>query len=400
MVNYQWNGCITLEEWKQITKSKCQIQENKIIQPEFTDIEELIKMLPHLSQENQKEMMKKKSLELKAYARHLESQKNKDANAYLMYLKILPFLPKDENTFAHISEIFDRTIFPNGIQDGGLYVISGIPGGGKTAICCMLTACQISGNNPFLSQSKTYPCRPVVYVSLEQEKQEIEMRIMSTLSALNHVEKAVSFSNLLNGKGWENPHDYQTAFLLFQMFQENLEVISCDEVGYNPNVITLLNKIENTAKKCDCTPLTIIDQYVNIDGTGDNVSNDVVMQIKNFAQRTKIPIIVQTQLTKQSIVSAFGKDGTLNNAKLNGASLVGTSSLNQQAIGTIILSETGKESIMFGERAKLVDINVKKMRYGSDTGCRMWYIGAYNLFLDYEEKRGRKKDEKSDIKGE
>ncbi|MCR0613024.1 AAA family ATPase [[Clostridium] innocuum] len=389
-MNEFYNYCptVSISEWRQITQSRNHVKQidKKSTDRDVSNMENLIKLLPKLSKGNQKTLLDEKGKELQDYIQYLESVNDTDISARAEYLKILPFLPKPKNSCTHVADVFDEMIFPNGIMDGGLYVISGIPGGGKTAFCCMLSACLISGNNPFLTKDEIFPSRPVIYVSLEQDRQEIEMRIVSTLSALNDVTKAVAFSDLLSGKGWENPYDVEMAIRLFSLHQKRLSIITCRNIGYRPNISSLLENIEQKAQKFDDIPLVVIDQYVNIDGTDDNVSSDVVMHIKNFAQRTKMPVFVQTQLTKQSLISSTGKEGKVNGAKLTGSSLVGTSSINQQSIGTLILSDAGEECVLYGQRAKLIDINVCKMRYGSDKGCTMWYIGAWNLFVDSEKK--------------
>ena len=112
------------------------------------------------------------------------SENQENINAYLDDLKMGHTLRSRKKLFmmqnlfsqnsisAGISCNFDATLFPNGFMNGELTVLSGVSGGGKTALSIMITSILIGGYNRFLENPEHFT-NPVIYVSLEQPKHQI-----------------------------------------------------------------------------------------------------------------------------------------------------------------------------------------------------------------------------------
>ena len=110
-----------------------------------------------------------------------------------------------------------------------IYTITAVSGGGKTALCSMLTACAITGVNPFKGRNKFKPKR-VIYISLEQSREQIIGRIISTISALNNLDNCVPFSEIV-AKRISGVHKQalKTACTLFDVFKDRLKVITSSD---------------------------------------------------------------------------------------------------------------------------------------------------------------------------
>ena len=83
----------------------------------------------------------------------------------------------DNSINCPISEQFQDTFLKTGFMRQELYVLSGISGGGKTALGILITAVLCGGYNSFLS-NPTLKKVPVIYVSLEQTKTQIKARLI------------------------------------------------------------------------------------------------------------------------------------------------------------------------------------------------------------------------------
>lgn len=286
----------------------------------------------------------------------------------------------------HISDLFDQTFFPRGIMDGELYVITGTSGGGKTAFCCMLTACSISGFNPYLTTS-IFESRPVIYVSLEQPKDQIKGRIMSTLSALNNLDESVPYVDIFTGY-YQSKSAMKTAFTLFSFFQKNLRVFDLSDFDSN-RIEDILIKVNNEIENANSNPILIVDQYVNIANTSNPTNEEVIMAIKNFAREKNVPVFLQTQMSKEAVNSATDKNGEIQSHKFSGGSLRGTSGLEFQATAIFVITKSKQEKKVGNKTAYLTKISTVKNRMGANATHDFLFVAECNLFIDHEEKRGR-----------
>ena len=337
---------------------------------------------------------KESSFNLQEQYKQLAEAKDKTSEEWQLYYTLKQLQVEAQGSKTLISENFDNILFSECLFNGELYTVTGISGGGKTAFCCMLAACLISGQNNHLKKAKKMKSRPVIYVSLEQKAQQIYDRITSTLAALFDIENAIPFANLVAGQGYK-ADDLRFACELMSTYAPNLTVISKRDTDDSTAIADILKVLTTQVKDKD-NPLIVIDQYVNIDNTNTPVNDDVVMQIKKFAEIHDVPIILQTQLSKEAINSATDKEGNINFEKLTARGLRGTSSLEHQSTAILSIVETAKTKVIQGKNATLVVLNLLKNRYGENKSLKFWYVKPLNLFFDYEESRGRPKKEAND----
>lgn len=358
------------------------------------NISKMMKLLPKLNEENRDSMMKEYGEQIDSYVAKLENEKVHNLDARRKYYQFVRMSTQFEINRTHISHQFDTKLLPKGFMRGGLYVISGISGGGKTAMACYACACAMTGNNANLKVKKTYPIRPVVYASIEQNKENIVMRNISTISALNNPEKAVSFSDLLTDIDEEKFGDMELAFSLYSLYEKNIKIITADEIGYSPNVITLLESIEQSVNEFSVSPLVVIDQYANIEGAADFSSDKVLMAINDFARKKKLTILLLVQMSKSAIISATDKYGKIDYKKINATSLMGTASIYQQALAIIFLIPEQKTKVENGQTAHQITVKIDKARFAEHNNIiKMWYTGAWNFFIDDDEKEVKQIEE-------
>ena len=136
--------------------------------------------------------------------------------------------------------------------------------------------------------------------------------------------------------------------------------------------------------------MIIVDQFVNIKNANDPIDDTVVKGIKRIATNNSVPVVVLTQLNKNSIANAMDADGNININKISGNALRGTSNLEHQSalILVMVAQKTAKES------ERMIRMKCVKNRYGETNEIKMRYRPDVNLFLDFIETRGRKKEEK------
>ena len=359
----------------------------KVIQKE---VEEGVKSEINLfSKENQEQLKTKFKINHSASWEILKSKTYAEMTQqeFQLYQKLRHFYP-DETNATHISNGFDTHMFPNGFIDGELYIISGLSGRGKTSLCTMLTACAISGNNPFLNAEKSFQQRNVIYITLEQTKKQIIMRIASTLSFLNNPENALPYANLLTGNVTSEEAEL-LCYDLFNLYKCNLQIISFSDLEEELTVENIMSKILQYIKIQKENPLVFIDQYENIEGASNPQNDEVARKLKIFAEHHSIPLIMQAQLNKNAVSRIETKAPT-------GNCLRGTSGLEHQASGIIIMTPEEKEKQIYNHTAELLRFDLVKSRYSARASCHMWHLGAFNMFLDCDEeeltvKRERKK---------
>lgn len=306
-------------------------------------------------------------------------KKDQDYHLKYQYYQLLPLFAH-ENISSHTSDSFDNTINKNGFAKGQLYTITAPSGKGKTSLCIMMSACLISGNNPYLKEKKSFPSKKLLYITLEQSKEEIEKRFISTLSALNNLAGAISFGDLMNPSQFFNSKEYDLAVQLFLLHQDNLNIISSEDL-YNDLSIERIDEVISSKFNENNYDLIIIDQYDNIQGV-DEFSSDIPIKIKQLALKLNVPIILQAQLNKSSITNAQNAKGNIDSRKLTGNSLKGTSSLEHQSTSIFVITPTDEKQVIQGQEASKVIVSTPKSRYGVTDNISLWHLGAFNIFLD------------------
>lgn len=323
-------------------------------------------------------------------------------NAYLDDLKLCQTLRSRKKLFmmqnlfsqnsisAGISCNFDAILFPNGFMNGELTVLSGISGGGKTALSVMITSVLIGGYNRFLENSEHFT-NPVVYVSLEQPKHQIQARIISTLLSLNAEKDIISYSDILNFNDFSSKKTLNLGFSLFELCRKNLMILDKTDFCGTPSVQALNYTLENRITFFDKKPLVIIDRYENIDGANNNSDDFIVREIKSFAEINRVPVLLQAQMNKGAIASSSKNTGKFDETKISSNSLKGTSGLEHHASEVLIIVPDGSTRDFEGVPSKFVTIIHPKSRFGCNDSIKMLFRGQDNIYVDYNETRGRKK---------
>lgn len=301
-----------------------------------------------------------------------------------------------QNVFSHnsiasgISDNFDAILLKNGLMFGELTVLSGVSGGGKTALSVMLTTVLIGGYNRFLKHPE-HLTNPVIYVSLEQPKHQIQARIISTLLSLNEENNFLSYSDILNFNEVSSKRSLNLGFNLFELYRKNLLILDKTDFGGTPNVQDLNYALENRITFFDKKPLVIIDRYENIDGANNYSDDFIVREIKALAEINRVPILLQAQMNKGAIASSSKNSGKFDETKISSNSLKGTSGLEHHASEVLIIVPDGSTREFEGVPSKFVTIIHPKSRFGCNDSIKMLFRGQDNIYVDYNETRGRKK---------
>ncbi|MEE0779364.1 MAG: DnaB-like helicase C-terminal domain-containing protein [Massilimicrobiota sp.] len=294
-----------------------------------------------------------------------------------LYKKFCNIFEENDVVLSQVSMKFDNDFLQTGFLKGELYTISAPSGIGKTALSIMLTAVLASGFNQY--KNLVFEPHKVVYVSLEQNKKQIQARIKSTLLGLNDLKNSCAYLELYLNNA--NHKISELADSLSQMCIENIEILS-NEDFYSLHIDEILNVIKKSLNGVD---VLIIDQYENIENSLNTVSDDVAKKLKAFAQEENVVMILQSQLNKTSVEKAKVKNGLYDAQKLSGNSLRGTSGLEHQSTSILFIVPLDQEKMIDGHKAKLVEIFIAKNRYGeSGKSIKMWHIGALNIFLDID----------------
>lgn len=356
-------------------------------------IEETVSLWPDLPKHIRKKFIAENKENINAYLDDLKLSKTLRSRKKLFMMQNL----FSQNSISTgISCNFDTILFPNGFMRGELTVLSGISGGGKTALSVMITSVLIGGYNRFLENPEHFT-NPVVYVSLEQPKHQIQARIISTLLSLNAEEDIISYSDILNFNDFSSKKTMNLGFSLFELCRKNLMILDKSDFGGTPNVQDLNYALENRITFFDKKPLVIIDRYENIDGA-NNLSDDfIVREIKAFAEINRVPVLLQAQMNKGAIASSSKNSGKFDETKISSNSLKGTSGLEHHASEVLIIVPDGSTRDFEGVPSKFVTIIHPKSRFGCNDSIKMLFRGQDNIFVDYNETRGRKKKVEDEI---
>lgn len=296
----------------------------------------------------------------------------------------------DLNVRPNVSLNFNTNFFETGYMPGELYVLSGISGGGKTSFSVQIATTLTTGFN-FFSDEKKGSNADVIYVTLEQNKKQIQARVMSNLMATLYGKKSLPFSQIISGDQCFSS-DFKEALLALSMIENRLHILDFAYFGGSPTVDELksvvsfeLQKMKSTEKK-----LLIVDRYENIQGASSNVDDSVARELKNFAVQNNIPVLLQCQLSKNSIESAKTSDGKFNLDKISASSLKGTSGLEHHCSNVMIIIP---ESNRLAKDHKVISIIQPKNRFGTNQQFKLNFWGSCGLFTEFMETRGRKKKE-------
>lgn len=347
-------------------------------------VEDIVKEFPRYSSLFRDQVVEEKAEDMERYLNRISVEKSN----YFESIWLQSILG-NESKLSNLSEEFDRTILPTGFNPGEIYTITAVSGGGKTALCSMLTACAITGVNPFKGRSKFKPKR-VIYISLEQSREQIIDRIISTISALNNLDNCVPFSEIVAKRiSGEHKRALKTACTLFDVFKDRLKVITSSDFLEN-SIEEIERCVSLICQESEMETMIIVDQFVNIKNANDPIDDTVVKGIKRIATNNSVPVVVLTQLNKNSIANAMDADGNININKISGNALRGTSNLEHQSAFILVMvsQKTAKET------ERIVKMKCAKNRYGELNEIKMRYRPDVNLFWDFIETRGRKKEEK------
>lgn len=345
--------------------------------------------IQRFSDENQQSIIDQNREQIEVLIHQMENDDNFDEN----YLQLQMVKKRLYNTNTHLSDVFDTNILPTGFVNGEVYVLSGISGGGKTALSIFLTSIAISGNNHYCYE-RTFPARKVIYISLEQDKRKIKARIASTLGALDNMNTTISYSNLITGNFSTTDFKNFSGLKLLKIYEKNLRIMDSTDFKGRPTLSVLFEKLTTELTNVFKNALVVLDQFDNLEGADDLQSNQLADEIKAFAVLNNIPIIVQTQINKNGVVSAHKNDGSYDTNKILGASLKGNSSLEHQASAVIFILPTGEQGTISGHNATKMNLFAPKNRYGENKKIEMWFVGGVNLFIDRNKKVGRPNENK------
>ena len=362
--------CGVVEDTKnyefQALEHKVQLLELKSNYPRINN-----QIIERLTEHTEKMFLKKIKETYEEWWFAIQKFKSFDKELNDLYEKF-KFLFNDEITIqSNISDKFNE-FFESGFMNGELYVVSAPSGVGKTAFSIMQTAILISGFNPFLKKIKQFDNKKVVYVSLEQSKNQINARIKSALMGLNDLVGAVSYAEILKSSN-------KLADILYYTCEQNLVILTQNDFDDSTKIDEILKVVEN---HIDENSLVIIDQFENIEGATNPQSDFIPIKLKEFCADNVVPMLVQVQLNKQSLKNSQKKDGTHDGRVLNGNSIRGTSGVEHQASGIFMVVDTGAQIDVSGMIAKELTISLVKNRYGITTQINLWHIGALNLFMD------------------
>lgn len=217
----------------------------------------------------------------------LKQHKNMGADCCRWYYKLLPIFGNESIELLLSNEINEK-IFSSGLMNGQLYTITAPSGKGKTSFCIMIITYLILGFNPFIKKSNNKKRYKILYISLEQSREEIEARLISTISAFKNIGSTISFSELLSGK-CDDQEKYFQAIEYFILFYDSFKILTVEDFGNKLDLESINSKVESLDFKYD---VIVIDKYDNIEGV-DLFNSNVPIGIKAMAQNMQVPIILQ-----------------------------------------------------------------------------------------------------------
>lgn len=311
---------------------------------------------------------------------YIRQMKTKNNFYFQLYYQFKDIFDDGSISLLMTRKINDE-IFPSGLFGGQLFTITAPSGKGKTAFCTMLVTTLIAGCNPFLKMKKEESGKRVLYITLEQTVEEIEARIISTLSAFIDLKKAIKYSDILSKSQRLNDSNYLLAVQYFSLIRENIKILSTDDFQQGLSIESIAEKIRHLDF---CYDVIVIDQFDNIEGI-DFVNMDIPILIKALAQELNVPIVLQAQLNKSSIANALTSNGSIDAKKITGNALKGTSALEHQSSMVLTLVPKNESKKICGHHAEKIVCQTVKNRYGATASINLWFFGGFNLYFDENE---------------
>lgn len=305
---------------------------------------------------------------------------NYSEDAKMIYYQLAPYF-EEKNLKPLISSKFDSIIFPNGWIKDQLYCFNGLSGGGKTSLAIMITTILLSGCNPLFDVQNVQKPQKVLYINLEQEKSEIEKRIISCFSAMNNLSQAIPYSTMMDMVKLCGNKNLLVATHIFRIFSENLKILNLEDFPSN-DVDDIFHIIVEETKKQDYG-LVIIDQNQNIKGSED-IQERNATSLRKLAKQVHLPVVLLSQMNKFSQNDARNPDGSIDPNRITGSALKGTNSIEQQASNVVFVLPTKKTKKIGEYEAEIVNIVTSKGRYGGGN-IQMLFLKEFNIFLDFED---------------
>lgn len=270
------------------------------------------------------EMIRKKYSKLIC---RIVEQKDLTPTTKKIYLQILPYI-SEANLMPLVSEKFDNNILPNGWIKGQLYTISGLSGGGKTALGIMFSSVLMLGVNPHYKNHIDQKQVHVLYINLEQAQEEVEKRFVSCFSAINNLDKAIKYSDIMNPSEIKKLGNYNFASHLYSFYSSNLTILNSNDF-LSLDITDIEKEVIDICQKT-YIDFVVIDQYQNISGS-EEISEHIATELRNMARNLNLPVLVLGQMNKSSQQDSMNENGQIDINKISAISLKGASALAQQS---------------------------------------------------------------------
>jgi len=295
------------------------------------------------------------------------SEKRTNANFYQM---------KDvvKNTFKMIETMYDKkaviTGVPSGFKDldeltsgfqpGDLIIIGGRPGMGKTAFS--LNIAQHVG----IEMGE-----PVAFFSLEMSKEQVAMRLLSSIAMVNSVALRKGF---ITKKDWEKLTDAAVRLSEAPIYIDDSSQIS---------VLEIRAKARRLKMEKGRLSLIIIDYLQLMRGrTSYDIREQEIAEIsrslKAMAKELKVPVIALSQLNR-SVEKTSDRKPTLANLRESGA-------IEQDADVIIFLYRDEVYNKKNPANKGKAEVIVAKQRNGPTDTVYLTFLSDYTRFLDYTDR--------------
>lgn len=275
--------------------------------------------------------------------------------------------PKVENKIKTGFDLFDNILM--GFRPTEITVIAARPGVGKTTLSLSL-ALQIAKNN-----------KKILFLSLEMSKEQLALRTLSNLNKINSMK-------LSNSEIDKNQLKSLIAHHNTDKTTKNIWISDLPNMN-----LRMLQKICRQSVANLGVDIIIVD-YMQLISVGKNTYEHVrheeiaqiTIQIKNLARELKLPIIVLSQLSRESEKSKDRKP-MLWHLKSSGA-------LEEHFDNIILIHKTNEEDkidsiyeqvdILSDNEYEEVEIILAKHRNGPVGTKKMKFSNSFSAFYDIE----------------
>ncbi len=294
------------------------------------------------------------------------SEKRMDANFYQMKdvvkhtFKIIESMYEKKAVITGVPSGFrDLDGLTSGFQPGDLIIIGGRPGMGKTAFA--LNIAQHVGVE--LGE-------PVAFFSLEMSKEQVAMRLLSSIAMVNSVSLRKGF---ISKRDWEKITDAAVRLADAPIYIDDSSQMSILEVRAKARRL----KMEKGKLS-----LIIIDYLQLMRGRTaydrrEQEISEISRSLKAMAKELKVPVVALSQLNR-SVEKTQDRRPTLANLRESGA-------IEQDADVIIFLyrDEMYKRDTKNKGKAEVI---VAKQRNGPTDTVYLTFLSDYTRFLDYTDK--------------